>query len=28
MKFRFHAAAAFAVASTVLAFTGQSHATV
>lgn len=28
MKFRFHAAAAFAVASTVLTFTGQSHATV
>ncbi|MET3582139.1 hypothetical protein ABID19_005197 [Mesorhizobium robiniae] len=28
MKFRFHAAAAFAAASTVLAFTGQSHATV
>lgn len=28
MKFRFHVAAAFAVASTVLAFTGQSHATV
>ncbi|TIQ01162.1 MAG: SH3 domain-containing protein, partial [Mesorhizobium sp.] len=28
MKFRFRAAAAFAVASTVLAFTGQSHATV
>ncbi|SIT58913.1 conserved exported hypothetical protein [Mesorhizobium prunaredense] len=28
MKFRFHAAAAFAVASTALAFIGQSHATV
>ncbi|TIO06438.1 SH3 domain-containing protein [Mesorhizobium sp.] len=28
MKFRFHAAAALAVASTVLVFTGQSHATV
>lgn len=28
MKFRFHVAAAFAVASTVLAFAGQSHATV
>ncbi|MGX9179616.1 SH3 domain-containing protein [Mesorhizobium sp. BHbdii] len=28
MKFRFRAAAAFVAASTVLAFTGQSHATV
>lgn len=28
MKFRFHAAAALAVASTVLVLTGQSHATV
>ncbi|MER8827630.1 SH3 domain-containing protein [Mesorhizobium sp. M0938] len=28
MKYRFHAAAAFVAASTVLAFAGQSHATV